>query len=166
MMAERNAAGQFTGAGDKPPKGTKARKPSKAAQVSYAAIEQGVTDFLAGVGLVVSMGDPHCGQILLSRAPDVAGAWTNLAHQSSTVKRVLGAFVGTSAWAGAIGVTGAVAIPILAHHGLAPEHLASMFQAGASIVEGDGNPTLVGIPTDVDVAPGGARDVGGANRSG
>lgn len=85
---------------------------------------------IGGVGLVVSVVHAGDGQAILAGAENLAGALDNLAQENDAVKRALEAALTGSAWGGVIIATAAIALPIMANHGMVPEQLGAMATVG------------------------------------
>jgi len=143
--------------GDKPPKADKTapkkRGPRKrTGQPTYPQIEEGLNSFVAmlGVGFKAT-GDNYCGDTILREGPALSASLIELAKQNPNVKRALVTLNQTSTWGGVVVAAAALAVPIMAHHGIIPATVAS----------------LVGAPLEgVDLESGGARHTHRTDRPG
>ena len=116
---------------DKPPKLTpeertttsprKGRRPADLAQ-----IEDGLTQAFTFVGMGLSMVNLYDALVIQENAEKLAQVWTKVAEQNPKVKAYLLNAMKGGTWAGAISVSVAVTIPILANHGYVPDELTNM----------------------------------------
>lgn len=91
------------------------------------SLEKRLADQFAAIGLMVSVADPHCGGVVVAGSERLAEAWSNLAKENATVKRILEGLLTTSAWGDALLSTAMIALPILRHHGMLPAGLTIPF---------------------------------------
>lgn len=99
------------------------------------SLEKRLADQFAAIGLMVSVADPHCGGVVVAGSERLAEAWSNLAKENATIKRILEGLLTTSAWGDALLSTAMIALPILRHHGMLPEGLNIPLQPIADDVE-------------------------------
>lgn len=123
---------------DTAPKGSRGGRPAgyspKAAGLRQ--VRAGLVSLFTMTGVGLSMLDPFDGQVVALNAERLADAWTQLAEQDARVRRALEAMLAGSAWGTAITTTAMVALPIAAHHRLAPPEVGMLAtQAGIAVPE-------------------------------
>ncbi len=104
------------GTADKSPRSTAPRGRPNWEAALKAKLERQLTQ----VAFLVSMADQFDAAVIAQNASNLAQAWTDLAAVDPRVRKALEGSVTGGAWLGAIGATLAVAVPILAHHGMIP----------------------------------------------
>lgn len=100
------------------------RKSSKLDQRD-AGLRDGLTTALSMIGMGVSTFEPFDGAVILAKAEETAEALDRIAQTSPAVARALNVFAKGGAHGTPIALALAVApiaVPILHHHGLLPEH--------------------------------------------
>jgi ABC-type phosphate/phosphonate transport system permease subunit len=77
------------------------------------------------MGMAIGMVNEYDGQIIVSSAPQMAGAWAELARQDPKVAKAMMKLIQASGWGLVIAAHLPVAVGILANHGKTP---AALFQ--------------------------------------
>ncbi len=116
------------------PKGDKKPKSAKGSGVYVAPLTQymGMLGTMA-YGAGIARQSPQLaydGQVILAGAAGWAEAMQHLADENPNVAKVLDLLVTTSAWAEVTTATLAIAVPILASHGVLPAGAVDMFGIG------------------------------------
>jgi hypothetical protein len=122
--------------------GASGAAPSPTRHTRGAKVGREVGQQIASGGLIVAaFGDAHCGMILAQNGPALGDAYGKLADKNARVLAVMEGMVNGGVYAEVIVVTMAVLIPILAHHGLAPQSTAALFSTAPGAAQGpQGNP--------------------------
>lgn len=102
---------------DKAPRQTGGRKRS---------LTRPLTDLFVSIGAMVSVVNQVDGQIIIEGAPRLAESLNAVAKDNPAVYKSLERMLTGSAWGGVFMASGAIAIPILANHGLLPFQLPGM----------------------------------------
>lgn len=125
---------------DKPPKrprlrrkrsdAGKPRKPRTAtagsaprSSAGSAAMTRKLTGVINTIGGVISLVEPHDGGVILANAQPLASGWAKVADRHPRVRQAIDGMEAGGVYGAAIAATLAVAVPILAHHRLLPQHV-------------------------------------------
>ena len=134
-------------------------------------IRTGLVMMFTALGMGVSMADSFDGQVIATNAEKLADAWTQVAENNARVRKTLVMLLEGSAWGSAVMTTAMVTVPMLAHHGLAPDSMVDMSRTmGVEIPDVPGSRPRMPAPGSVsqprppsvpstppDVAPGAGR---------
>lgn len=106
-------------------------KPSKAKKPigRKRSLKKELGDFFGAIGMMVYTRDQYCGERIIAGAEKLAEELNDLAQRNDAVYRILEQLVTGSAYAGVGMAFAAIAVPILAHHGLVPRETAMLFGA-------------------------------------
>lgn len=137
---------QTTGAHDKPKresassqKATRGRTTKPDAGTGRASkLEQDITGAIGGIGLLLMPFQPFDGTVVLNGAPELAKQLDELARRDPKIKAALERALTGSAWAGIIGASVNIALPILAYHNLLPTQLVLFTEAGRAAADATG----------------------------
>lgn len=88
-------------------------------------LKNAVMGNIAGIGTLVYAFDQYDGQIIIAGSDRLASSLVDVAETNPKVRKGLEAFTTGGAWAGVAMAAAAIAIPILAHHGMLPGSFAS-----------------------------------------
>lgn len=116
-----------------PAREKRVRKPST--RISDAKLKEALDAALVGMGAGLMIFDPYCGGVLVLRGPMMSDALVDVAKVNPRVRKALQSFAQTSTWGGLAGAAAAVAVPILAHHGLLPADLGKLMGPDAEEFE-------------------------------
>jgi hypothetical protein len=72
------------------------------------------------IAMVVMVFDQYDGQVIMQGSPQLAQSLIAVAEANPSVRRGLETFVTAGAWAQVASATAAIALPIMAHHGIIP----------------------------------------------
>jgi hypothetical protein len=131
--AAGNGSAEPEAKADEPPKRKRNRNPGPDAKPRGVAgqtanLERQLREQFQAIGFMVQLIEPYDGQVILQNADRLAAAYARLAAVNPMVRRMLTGAGNGQAYLGAIVATAAVALPILAHHGMLPTGpLAAMF---------------------------------------
>lgn len=116
--------------GDKPARERKDRAPRAPRAPRTTPLRPRLTEAIGGLGLVVSVFDAYDGQVILAGADQLATSLDALAKENDNVRRALESALTGSAWGGVLFAATAIALPIMAHHGLVPAQLGALGPPG------------------------------------
>lgn len=95
---------------------TTARKEASPKPVGRPGLDRRIEEHITGIGTLVFVFDETCGTAILDGSERLAKALKHLADENPRVKKTLESFLQTSAWGEVVMATGAIALPIMAHH--------------------------------------------------
>lgn len=87
-----------------------------------------VTGNIAGIGLIVTAFNQYDGVVIVGGADRLASSLVDVAETNPKVRKALEAFVKGNAWAGVAVAAAAIAVPILANHGMLPPSVTAAMQ--------------------------------------
>ncbi len=135
--------------------GASGAAPSPARNTRGAKVGREVGQQIAAGGMMLSLVDSHCGLILAQNGPALGDAYGKLADKNARVLAIMEGMINGGVYAEVIVVTLAVLVPIMAHHGLAPEGMAQTFAGRPAGPQGNpptqqhthAPPPFAGVPT-------------------
>jgi hypothetical protein len=91
-------------------------KPKPKSNSNRTKLSKSLSNMYGTIGVMVTMFDPHCGQVILSQAESMADSLEVLAKENDAVRRVLEGIAQTTAWGGVISAHAPLIFAITMHH--------------------------------------------------
>lgn len=129
-------------------------KPKDTGGLTIVQLEKALAANFEMLGIAVMGFDHFDGEVIVSKAPDLASALTEVAKHNKRVRNVLESMVAVGAWGGVLTILGGqIALPMAVHHNLLPDNVNSFLaeQSDIPVKESKAKPketNLRAVPND------------------